>query len=147
MNKHDASAAVNKNFVYTSDVGGERWRIMKPTPEGKLEGDCEDYALTTLYYAADKSSLKFWFYLLTFQAVIWHCVTINGTQHAQLWFRGRWIDNIGNTWSKTRRHKLRFPYPSPLVAYRMLTSKLPPLVANIGLVAICSIPLALEYIK
>ena len=146
MNKYDASASVDKSFVYTSDVGGERWRIMKPTADGKLEGDCEDYALTVLYYVADKSLLKFWFYLITFQAVIWHCKTINGTHHAQLWFRGRWIDNIGATWSKTHRHKLWFPYIFPLVAYRMLTSKLPPFVANVGLVAICSIPLVLEYI-
>ena len=146
MNKHDAALAVNKDFVYTSDKG-ESWNILKPDSSGKLRGDCEDYSLTVLHRIAGGSSFKFWFYLLTFQAVVWHCVTAQKEQHAQLWFRGQWIDNINSTWSKKQQHSLRFPYPFPLVAYRMLTSKLPLWVANTGLVAICSTPLVLELIK
>ena len=147
MTKEQIAKMITDRFIYTSDVGADRWRIMYRDDEGKLKGDCEDYALTVLFRISRSSKIRFWFYLITFQAVIWHCVTSNGTQHAQLWFRGQWIDNINPTWSKKHRHKLWFPYPFPLVAYRMLTSKLPSLVANIGLVAICSIPLILEYIK
>jgi len=145
MNIQDAAAWMRRVFVYKPDKG-ESWTIM--THDGsKLYGDCEDFALTLLHAISDGSKLKFWFYLITFQAVIWHCKTAGGEQHVQLWFRGKWIDNIYSTWDDNHRHSLRFPYPFPLVAYRMATYMLSRWQSGAFLVVICSVPLLLSFIK
>jgi hypothetical protein len=151
MNIELAATWMRRVFVYKSDKG-ESWQIMKRNKvigvsDFKLFGDCEDFALTLLHAIADGSKVKFWFYLVTFQAIIWHCKTAGGEQHVQLWFRGKWIDNIYPTWGDSHRHSLRFPYPFPLVAYRMATYKLSRWQSGILLVAICAMPLVWSYIK
>ena len=147
MNIDVAAEWMRRVFVYKSDKG-ESWQIMSGwEADGKLRGDCEDFALTILYTIADGAKVKFWFYLVTFQAIIWHCKTAGGEQHVQLWFRGKWIDNIYPTWGDSHRHSLRFPYPFPLVAYRMATYKLSRWQSGILLVAICAMPLLWSYIK
>tara|TARA_R110000782_G_scaffold256174_1_gene345091 strand:+ start:453 stop:896 length:444 start_codon:yes stop_codon:yes gene_type:complete len=147
MNIQDAAAWMIRVFVYKSDRS-EEWQILHPNAkDGKLYGDCEDFSLTLLYTIADGSKVKFWFYLVTFQAVMWHCKTDWGGQHVQLWFRGKWIDNIDPTWRDKQQHSLSYPYPFPLVAYRMMTYKLSYIQSNILLVAICLIPLLWFFIK
>ena len=147
MNIQDAAAWLRRVFVYKPDKG-ESWQVMRYNPKTvKLYGDCEDFALTVLDAIADGSKVKFWFYLITFQAVLWHCKTAGGEQHVQLWFRGKWIDNIYPTWDDKHRHSLRFPYPFPLVAYRMATYMLSRWQSGALLVAICAMPLVWGYIK
>ena len=147
MNIQDVQQIMKARFRYKTDKG-ESWTILHPTKGVTLLlGDCEDFALTLLNMIADGSKVKFWFYLVTFQAIIWHCKTAGGEQHVQLWFRGKWIDNIYPTWDDTHRHSLRFPYPFPLVAYRMATYKLSRWQSGILLVAICAMPLLWSYIK
>ena len=123
-------ASVESKFVYTSDSTGDSWVIMKEDESGELEGDCEDFALTVVSRIAKGSRFWFWWYLITCQAVIFFCRTSWGEGHAQLWFRGKWVDNINPTWSSKHRHTLYFPYPWPLVAWKMLTASLPPLISN-----------------
>jgi hypothetical protein len=147
MNIQDAAAWVRRFFEYKPDKG-ESWQIMRYNAKtGKLYGDCEDFALTVLDAISDGSKRKFWFYLITFQAVLWHCKTAGGEQHVQLWFRGKWIDNIYPTWDDKHRHSLRFPYPFPLVAYRMATYMLSRWQSGALLVAVCAMPLVWSFIK
>jgi hypothetical protein len=147
MDIQSVATWMRRVFVYKPDKG-ESWQIMQfNSSDGKLYGDCEDFALTLLHGIADFSNVKFWFYLITFQAVLWHCKTAGGEQHVQLWFRGKWIDNINPTWGDSHRHSLRFPYPFPLVAYRMATYKLSRWQSGALLVAICSLPLLWSLMK
>ena len=89
----------NSLFEYKADQG-DQWRIPKIV-NGKILGDCEDYALGVLYYViAEKSLLKFWWLLLTKAKI--HYVRNNGG-HAVLQLDGKYIDN----WTKefvTKEH-------------------------------------------
>ena len=106
-------------FSYKRDKV-ESWDILRDGTSRK--GDCEDFALTTLWLLADKSMVKFWWYLVSFQAVIWYVKAAgSGEGHAELWFRGEWIDNIHPTWSDKAQNKKVFPYLFPLVIYKFIT--------------------------
>ena len=89
----------NSLFEYKADQG-DQWRIPK-IKNGKILGDCEDYALGVLYYViAEKSLFKFWWLLLTKAKI--HYVRNNGG-HAVLQLDGKYIDN----WTKefvTKKH-------------------------------------------
>lgn len=130
MNKHTAIDMVIKNFRYVNDPDNwyDNWRVQDA--DKVFKGDCDDFSLALLWELSDKSWFKFWFYLITMQAVIWHCKTTDGQGHAVLWFRGYWADNIWSTpdrgWYKTKSmpHKRRFPYPFASVALKMLITKL-----------------------
>jgi hypothetical protein len=123
MTPETALREVAARFQYRTDRAQydrrEKWRIMR-APSGPLIGDCEDFALTVLWYCCDKSILKFWWRIISFQAAIWHCTTAAGTGHAALWHRGKWVDNIYPAWAASPRHRRWFPWLAPLVAIRLL---------------------------
>lgn len=124
MNQNMTNAAIEmrNTFRYVGEEPGwDSWRILKDTPR---KGDCEDFALTTLWLVAGQSIIRFWWYLVTFQAIIWHVRTPRGVGHAELWFRGQSIDNISPNWKPEHMHKRWFPYLWPLVAFKMLTRRL-----------------------
>ena len=92
----------NALFEYTSDPGWDRWRIMK-VKDGKMKGDCEDYAIGVLYYiVADESLWTFWELLITGKAKM-HYVLNNGGGHVVLQLDGKYIDNWTLDWT-TREH-------------------------------------------
>lgn len=92
---------INKRFEYRLDRDQygyrEYWAIMLNS-EGRLVGDCEDYALTVLWYMKNKSLLRFVWSLLTKKAKIWYCLAPNGEGHAVLQYRKSFIDNIQKQW-------------------------------------------------
>lgn len=92
--------SLNDHYEYKYDAKGrDRWRVIKQDSDGMLLGDCEDYALSVLYYVISKGSwLRFWLYLFTFQAQLCGCYTKNGGGHAVLWYRGQYIDNWTKAW-------------------------------------------------
>lgn len=119
MKMADALAYLNNRFRYVADRG-ERWRIMRGI--GVLRGDCEDYALTLIWLWQDHSMWRFWWALITFRAVLWHC-TNHGSGHVVLWVRGHgWVDNVQKEFTpqKPVRCRLRFPWIAPLVALKFL---------------------------
>jgi len=88
----------NTLYNYKHDPDGrDMWRVIKPVEE-VYRGDCEDYALSVLYYVVCKeSSIKFWWMLFTFSAEICGCDTRNGG-HAVLRAGGMYIDNWTKEW-------------------------------------------------
>lgn len=94
--------SLKEKFIYVRDGDryGKRdaWYIMKPEGEGELEryrGDCEDFALTTLYQHCDESLLKFWWMLISYKAQITYCyVKTPERGHAVLRIEDDWTDNI-----------------------------------------------------
>lgn len=124
----DAISQFARNFVYKADPKRlDKWIIITEVDKkGKYHGDCEDFALTALYKASGENIFKFFWYLLTFQAMIWHVTTVNGGGHAVLSFRGKYLDN----WTlepvskeemiEKTGHTFKFPYVFPLFAIKML---------------------------
>lgn len=107
-------------FRWTADTR-DRWAVLsQPDHEGYFRGDCEDFALTTLWLMCGKSWLKLWLSVVMCRAVIWHC-RWDGEGHVALWVRGHgWIDNIHPWWSEHKKHRLSFPYVAPLLALVLL---------------------------
>ncbi|QGH74699.1 hypothetical protein DSS3PM1_00022 [Bacteriophage DSS3_PM1] len=116
-----------QRFTYTRDVKHpiDNWKYPKKGFD-RVFGDCEDFSLQLLYDLAGQSNWRFWWYLISFQAVIWHVTSYNGNGHAVLWFRGKWADNMERTWYTTdkMRHTRRFPYLFPLVALKLIMARI-----------------------
>lgn len=90
----------NDHYDYKKDPKSrDMWRVLKADDQGIYAGDCEDYALSVLYYVICKSSwLKFWWLIVTFQARLIGCYTKNREGHAVLRYQGQFIDNWSKKW-------------------------------------------------
>lgn len=129
MTPFDALSTVNDGFDYTADRDEFRfrdvWRIMDL---GKLEGDCEDYALTVLWLLAGKNPARMAWWLLSRRAKIhFHKHTERGTGHASLQYRDKHVDNITRRWNdgealKRRGYKHIMALPATFVALKLLFS-------------------------
>jgi predicted transglutaminase-like cysteine proteinase len=124
MNHQTAQRDLNSRFSYQPDQG-ETWRIL--TGDGPVQGDCEDYALTLIWLIEGRSMFRFWWALVTFRYVLWHCRSPQGEGHAVLWMRGAgWTDNIQKRILPSRRdlkargYRMSFPILFPLVALKFL---------------------------
>lgn len=108
---------LNKRFVWTQDHWVDSWHIMQG--DGPLRGDCDDYACTALYVVCGENIFKFWFMLLTFQAVIWFVYSPDGGRHVALWVRGKgWIDNWYTSFGPLK-HTKRFPAIMPIPVIKL----------------------------
>ncbi|MDE4297146.1 hypothetical protein PXK56_18335 [Phaeobacter gallaeciensis] len=115
---------VARRFHYTVDPGRiDNWKVTDG--DGPILDDCDGFTLTLLFNLCDRSWLKFWWTLLTFQAVIWHVTSYKGNGHAALWYRGWWADNMETGWYLTEdmRHSRRFPWLAPMVAMKLMIGK------------------------
>lgn len=119
-----AQAALNGRFTYTGDRTGENWTVLRDA--GAITGDCEDYSLTLIWLAEGRSWLRFWFAIITFKYLLWHCHSPGGVGHVIMWVRGKgWTDNIQKQFitkaeRKAKGYRLWFPYIAPLVALKFI---------------------------
>lgn len=114
---------LNSRFVYKADRNDE-WTILSK-PEGTLEGDCDDYALTVAWHMSSKSELKMIWNFLRGKFMLWN-MTYNGEPHIALRSNKLWIDNIQKRWVETlpSSYKKRFPYLSVLALLIFAIKKL-----------------------
>ena len=106
MNIKEAVKYVGDNFVYENDpkMIGDTWHVMK-MKNGKFKGDCDDFALTCLWFYSDKKILKFLFHLLiTHRYKLYRCKTNTGGWHVVGSVDGLWFDN----WTKKALPKEEF---------------------------------------
>jgi hypothetical protein len=121
-----------KQYEYKHDPKGrDQWRVLTPDADGKFRGDCEDFALSVLYYViCHESWLKFWWLLLTGKAKLCYVMTKNDVGHAVLRYDDMYIDNWTKDWvhkayMKSLGHEFHGSLFSVLhVAVRMLKAKL-----------------------
>ncbi len=108
-------------FRYRADkrgLFGGQWRVLRGL---RPSGDCEDFALTALWYLADQSWWQFFRLLYSGRAQIWTGDSINGRRHACLYFEGRgWIDNIFPQWKQESGHDMRQAYSPLYVSFRLV---------------------------
>ena len=122
----------NSLYSYKYDPEGrDMWRVLKLDKLGMYRGDCEDYALSVLYYViCQKSWLRFWFLLLMFEAKLCYVTTKNGGGHAVLRFGEMYIDNWTQDWvSKAQMKELGHQFHDwkfipTTVAIKMVMAKL-----------------------
>jgi hypothetical protein len=120
MTDEAVQKSLNGRFTYAGDEG-DHWRILPA--EGPVSGDCEDYSLTLVWLWEGQSMLRFWWALVTFKYLFWHCLSPRGVGHAVVWCRGRgWTDNIQRKMvdKLPDGYRLRIPYLFPFVALKFL---------------------------
>lgn len=118
----DTLQDLRNRFRYKADRG-DRWNLLD-APTGPLEGDCEDFALTTLWLVAGKSWGRLWWLVLTCQAMIWQAQLVPGEGHRMLWVRQYgWIDNNQQQWSPKPPASRRWPIFAPLLALTLLLKR------------------------
>ncbi len=122
----------NNLYSYKYDAfGRDSWRVLRLDELGQYQGDCEDYALSVLFYVICKKSwLRFWFLLLMFEAKLCYVTTKNGGGHAVLRFGDMYIDNWTQDWvSKAQMERLGHQFHDwkfipTTVAIKMVMAKL-----------------------
>jgi len=107
----------NAAFVYKADGKLDSWRVLRTSDP---RGDCDDYAITVAHIEAGGWLALLWG-LLTFRFVPWFVWSENRVSHVALWVRGKgWIDNWYPYYSRTLRHKKRFPAFLPLIILKLI---------------------------
>jgi len=114
---------LNKRFVYTREKH-DKWTILDD-PQGSLEGDCDDYALTVAWLLAGKSRFKLFLGILFCRYVLWYC-TYDVGGHIILRYKGRWVDNIQKVFFEElpSNYKLKFPFLSLFGLYAWLVKSI-----------------------
>lgn len=121
---------VAKNFKYIKDrpiVISDWWSIMKLSRTGIYYGDCDDFAITSIYLACDNNIYKFiWNVLILHKYRIYFAKTMQGERHAIGYGEGLYFDNWSrealpkDEFIKRTGHKIYTFFPGPLIAYFML---------------------------
>tara|TARA_B110000211_G_C13633158_1_gene358348 strand:- start:53 stop:451 length:399 start_codon:yes stop_codon:yes gene_type:complete len=122
----DVIKFINDRYDYKFDQDqyqvADLWKVMA-LKDGRLVGDCEDYALTVLWYLSGESLMKFVWNLLTYRARIWYVTVPGGGGHALLEFDGKFIDQWKMEWTPKNVYEGVFDfkfYYNPLIVLRKL---------------------------
>ena len=130
MNLHTAISFVNSKFEYTPDPKYifDVWKIMSSNDHGKMKGDCEDYALTVIWYACDQNLFNFLFSTIILGVYKVHRVTDhNGVKHVVGSYGDFYFDNwtkkalYKTDFFKSTRHEFEKTYFLPLMVFSFLT--------------------------
>lgn len=127
MNIQQAIDKTNTVFVYQTDrsyyLFPEAWRVVGDDGVG----DCEDYALTVIWYYSDGNWLRWWKNVQLGRFRFWYCNSPGGNKHVVtkiVWGdnAGMYFDNISKQLLTQqqldrRGYKLYFPwfFPFPTV--------------------------------
>ena len=122
----------NSLYSYKFDPKGQdQWRVLKPNALNEYHGDCEDYALSVLFYIICQGSwIYFWWLLFTFQAQLRYVVTKNDGGHGVLRYHDLYIDNWTKAWvprshMESLGHEFHgWRFLPTTVAIRMMMAKL-----------------------
>jgi len=120
---------VHSKFNYLADKKlyiGDGWFVM-PERNQKMFGDCDDFAITSLWLACDENIFKFILNVFILHRYrLYHSKTVDGEAHIIGYAQGLWFDNFTGEalpekqfFEKTK-HKKWFFYPSPYILWFML---------------------------
>lgn len=129
MDVKQAVLKVANKFRYLADkkaILGDRWFVMREK-QGILAGDCDDFALTTIWEICDRSLVKFILnVILLHRYRMYFCITSTGEPHIVGYAKGLYFDNWTkqampkNQFIEHTKHTIKLPYPSPIVLWFML---------------------------
>ena len=110
---------LNKRFEYRAERT-DSWTIMD-NETGPLRGDCDDYALTAMWYLSGKSRKWLLWNMITMRYFLVRCYH-NGNGHLILYDpkSGCYIDNIMKRWVKDlpNRYEIRYRLWTPHNVFR-----------------------------
>lgn len=129
MDVKQAVKKVASKFKYLLDKKltlGDGWFVMREK-DGALRGDCDDFALTSIWEICDRNVFKFILNVVILHRYrMYYSIAASGEPHIVGYANGLWFDN----WSKQAlpkdqflaltQHKIKLPYPSPIVMWFML---------------------------
>lgn len=122
MDIKKAVQQVAEVFVYSADPKiFDYWSVMR-VRAGKMRGDCDDFAFTSMWLACDRSALKLFYRLgITHEYRMIRAITPQGQKHWVGYAHGVYFDN----WTRQAlpkseflehtKHKLLGLLPSPLM--------------------------------
>lgn len=104
------------NFIYKSDGIFDTWRVMKDDPK---EGDCDDYAVTTIYENEGKVLMP----LLLGKYEVYLVKLPNGGKHLVLRHGDLYIDNITKKWGERPDYDFIMKFSAPIIIVKLLLGK------------------------
>jgi len=127
MDIREAVRQVANKFHYKKDKTFiDTWSVMREQ-DGKMYGDCDDFAMTCIWYACDKSLLKFiWHVLILHQYRFYNCKTFDGGTHAAGYAQGKWFDNWTlsavnkSEFIHKTHHNIRYFYVLPVILIKII---------------------------
>ncbi len=124
MDSNKSIALLNRKFWYMRDKWPS-YRILHGDEQMFWAGDCKDYALTLSWLCAGRRLWLFVLHQVICFSVLWVVRTDKGELHTALWHKGRWADNISDSWTDSCAHAKLFPVPFPIVWFGMALAILP----------------------
>lgn len=126
MTPQDAVKYVSERFHYRRDPKLlDYWFVMKER-EGKMIGDCDDFAVTSIWKICNENLLTFiWNVFIIHRYRIYFGRTPTGEKHAIGYANGLWFDNWSrealskDEFLKRTNHKIYFFFPSPLMIWAL----------------------------
>lgn len=127
MNIVDAVKYVGEKFVYRTDPKlFDYWTVMEER-QGQMRGDCDDFALTSIWLACDSNFFKFIInVMLLHKYRFYFSKTQTGGKHIIGYASGLYFDN----WTKEALpkeeflaktgHKICFFFPSPMIVISLI---------------------------
>ena len=110
-------AELNRRFVYTRDKTPlDSWNVLWAPGNGRLRGDCDDYAMSALHIACGGSEGMMVRWILGDKAQFWRTTTKRGDAHVMLCVESRWIDNITKDWMREPHLDPEWKFPAALIA-------------------------------
>jgi hypothetical protein len=126
MDIRQAVAEIAQKFTYRSDPKFlDYWTIMREQ-DGVLQGDCDDFALTSIWMACDENLFSFILNVMILHRYrLYFCKTATGESHMVGYAQGLWFDN----WTREALpkeeflartgHRVLFFWPSPLMQVQL----------------------------
>lgn len=122
MDIKEAVKEVALRFEYKEDNKFiDTWSVMREK-RGKLKGDCDDFALTCVWYACDRNIFKFiWHVLILHRYRFYKCKTYKGVNHLIGYAQGKWFDNWTlealdkDQFLVRTQHQVRYFYVLPIM--------------------------------
>lgn len=127
MKTIDAVKYVADRFIFRSDPKFlDYWSVMKEV-DGKMHGDCDDFALTSIWKICDESLFKFILNVIILHRYrFYFAYTPHGERHVVGYAEGMYFDNWSRyPWPKEdfvriTKHKIYFFFPGPTIIFPML---------------------------
>lgn len=128
MNIVDAVKYVREKFIYRTDPKIlDYWTVM-PERNGRMLGDCDDFAITAIWLTCDRNLFKFIVnVMLLHKYRFYFAKTRTGERHLVGYASGLYFDN----WTKSALskeeflaktgHKIYFFFPSPIMLLPLLS--------------------------
>lgn len=117
MNPARAPHYLFLGFTYEADGKIDSYHILRDLHS---RGDCDDFAITVLWLAANRSKARLFWWLLTRRAKIVMCRTRKGNLHVAAWLKNYgYSDNWFPHWNEELKHERIVAVPVTYIVFKL----------------------------